>query len=53
MAGHDEDAAKRKMGTPMERMLAMAEAMLDVVRTIHISDGSDLRIRVGEESFLF
>ena len=31
-AGHDEDPQKAKLGRPVERMLSMAYAMLDVVK---------------------
>ncbi|KAK9820605.1 hypothetical protein WJX72_012229 [[Myrmecia] bisecta] len=47
VAGHDEDDKKRSMGRPIERMISMAKAMLDVVSSIPCKDGSSLQIRVG------
>ncbi|KAK9862151.1 hypothetical protein WJX84_008470 [Apatococcus fuscideae] len=47
VAGHDEDAAKGSMGRPVDRMLQMACAMLDVVNDLTMLDGSKVKIRVG------
>ncbi|KAL0026791.1 hypothetical protein WJX77_001496 [Trebouxia sp. C0004] len=46
-AGHDEDEEKAKIGTPMERVLLMANAMLDAIKTFKSPDGKSLRIRIG------
>lgn len=35
------------MGTPLERMFMMAEAMLDAMKQFKSPDGKSLRIRVG------
>ncbi len=45
-AGHDEDARKAKKGTPAERVVGMARAMLDVVRHITAPNGEKLQIRI-------
>ncbi|KAK9847967.1 hypothetical protein WJX84_006862 [Apatococcus fuscideae] len=47
VAGHDEDAAKGSMGRPVERMIQMACAMLDVVNDLTMLDGSKVKIRIG------
>ena len=47
-AGHDENEAAEKQGPPLDRMLKMATAMLDAVRTFKIAKNRPLRIRVGE-----
>ena len=46
-AGHDETEAKPKAGRPVERMLKMAEAMLDVVSRFRMPNNAVLRIRIG------
>ena len=46
--GHDEDEDKTKIGTPLERVLLMANAMLDAIKTFKSPDGKNLRIRIGE-----
>ena len=46
-AGHDEDEEKAKIGTPLERVLLMANAMLDAIKTFKSPDGKNLRIRIG------
>ncbi|DBB18216.1 hypothetical protein WJX82_000391 [Trebouxia sp. C0006] len=46
-AGHDEDEEKVKIGTPLERVLLMANAMLDAIKTFKSPDGKNLRIRIG------
>ena len=46
--GHDEDATKGGMGRPIERMLRMAQAMLDVVNDLTMLDGTKVKIRVGK-----
>ena len=46
-AGHDEDEEKAKIGTPLERMFLMAEAMLEAMKMFKSPDGKSLRIRVG------
>uniref|UniRef100_A0A7S0WIH5 Guanylate cyclase n=1 Tax=Chlamydomonas leiostraca TaxID=1034604 RepID=A0A7S0WIH5_9CHLO len=46
-AGHDEDEAKARKGTPTERVVAMAKAMIDVVGNITAPNGERLRIRIG------
>ena len=45
MSGHDEDATKASKGTPLERVLAMAKAMIDVTSRMTAPNGD--RIRVG------
>lgn len=47
-AGHDEDASKAKLGKPVERMLQMACAMLDVVNDLTMLDGTKVKIRIGK-----
>ncbi len=46
--GHDEDAMKSGIGRPVDRMLQMACAMLDVVNDLTMLDGTKVKIRVGE-----
>ncbi|KAJ9517318.1 hypothetical protein QJQ45_016688, partial [Haematococcus lacustris] len=46
-AGHDEDPVKAQRGTPIDRVIAMAKAMIDVVRNITAPNGDRLRIRIG------
>lgn len=46
-AGHDENEQTEKLGQPVERMLKMARAMLEAVRSFKISKGTPLRIRIG------
>lgn len=46
-AGHDEDEEKAKIGTPLERVLLMANAMLDAIKIFKSPDGKALRIRIG------
>lgn len=46
-AGHDEDDEKAKIGTPLERVLLMADAMLDAIKTFKSPDGKALCIRIG------
>lgn len=46
-AGHDEDEEKAKIGTPLERVLLMANAMLDAIKTFKSPDGKALCIRIG------
>ena len=48
VTGHDEDEDKAKMGTPLERMFLMAEAMLEAMKQFKSPDGKSLRIRVGK-----
>ena len=36
-----------KIGTPLERVLLMANAMLDAIKTFKSPDGKNLRIRIG------
>lgn len=50
VTGHDEDEDKAKMGTPLERMFLMAEAMLEAMKQFKSPDGKSLRIRVGKYS---
>jgi hypothetical protein len=45
-AGHDEDEAKSSKGSPIERVLDMARAMLDAVQSITVPNGETLRIRI-------
>lgn len=47
--GHDEDPAKTQMGTPLERILKMGTAMLEVVKNFKppSSDGKKFQIRLG------
>ncbi|KAL3153016.1 Hexokinase-3 [Trebouxia sp. C0009 RCD-2024] len=45
--GHDEDDEKAKIGTPLERVLLMADAMLDAIKTFKSPDGKALCIRIG------
>ncbi len=47
-AGHDEDASKTKLGKPVDRMLQMACAMLDVVNDLTMLDGTKVKIRIGK-----
>ena len=47
-AGHDESEKTARKGRPVERMLKMAEAMLQAVTKFKMPDGSVLRIRIGE-----
>lgn len=46
-AGHDEDDDKARKGSPIDRVLGMARAMLDVVHNITAPNGERLRIRIG------
>ncbi|KAK9794043.1 hypothetical protein WJX73_001341 [Symbiochloris irregularis] len=46
-AGHDENEHTEKVGSPVERMLKMAKAMLEVVRTFKSIKGTPLQIRIG------
>lgn len=46
-AGHDENEQTEKMGSPVERMLKMAKAMLEVVRNFKSIKGTPLQIRIG------
>ena len=48
--GHDEDAVKSSMGKPVDRMLQMACAMLDVVNDLTMLDGTKVKIRIGEQT---
>ena len=48
VTGHDEDEDKAKMGTPLERMFLMAEAMLEAMKQFKSPDGKSLKIRVGQ-----
>ncbi|KAK9836885.1 hypothetical protein WJX74_010424 [Apatococcus lobatus] len=50
VVGHDEDASKLKFGRPVDRMLQMASAMLDVVNDLTMLDGSKVKIRIGIHS---
>jgi hypothetical protein len=45
-AGHDEDDRKVSKGTPIDRMIAMAKAMIDVVQNIPAPNGDKLQIRI-------
>jgi hypothetical protein len=49
-AGHDEDPAKAKKGTPIERVVEMAKAMIDVVQNLTTPRGEKVQIRVVSET---
>ena len=46
-AGHDEDDIKRSLGTPAQRVLNMATAMIDMVKALTLPNGDFVRIRLG------
>ena len=48
LAGHDENEATASAGRPIERMLNMAEDMLQVVQKFKMPSTSTLRVRIGE-----
>ena len=51
-AGHDEDPCKARKGSPLERVLSFARAMLDVVKNITAPNGERLRTRIVSGSSL-
>ncbi len=45
-AGHDEDEDKARKGSPVERVIAMARAMVDAVQNLTAPNGEKLQIRI-------
>jgi hypothetical protein len=45
-AGHDEDDEKVKKGAPIDRVVNMAKAMLDIVQNLTAPNGEKLHIRI-------
>lgn len=46
--GHTENEQSLSIGSPVERVLAVAVAMLECASTVRLPDNSTLQVRIGE-----
>lgn len=46
--GHTENEQSLRIGSPVERVLAVAVAMLECASSVRLPDNSTLQVRIGE-----